>query len=385
MKRPIAAFVVLLWCGWGVSQEPAGGGFVEELTRGFDQWDADRDGKLSHVEIERQIADPKVQGRSAAALAAMQTFPNLSGNQRQPMPRDFIVRESSAETARVVRPAFDVRYRDGLARIEQTQRVLFGPGAPTLDGLRQGHLGDCYFVAVVGAVTARDPGAVRNWLESQPDQFVRVRFPLGSTAKVAPLTDGEIALTSFAGPQGMWINTLEKGFGTVMRAVFPASQFGIAIDSIASGGNPVQTIRLLTANEAFIEVIRRTPGDSPMSDPEVAEASRRLGTILADCRKKNRIAIAGSPARGLPPGMDPTHAYAVLGFEKDLVTLWNPHGKSHQPAGDPGVQHGYPTEKGRFTMPLTDFVRVFAFLAFESEIALRVNVNDADPKNPRRK
>jgi hypothetical protein len=297
------------------------------------------------------------------------------------MSRDFLLREATRETAQVVRPAFEVRFRDGLARIEKSNRDLFGPGAPAREGIRQGHIGDCYFVSVVGAVTQRDPALVRKWFQPQSDKTVRVSFPLGATSVVNPLTDGEIAMTSFAGPQGVWINTLEKAFGSIMRANFPAADFGISLDAIASGGNPVQTIRLMTANEAYIEVIRT----GSLSPAQVAEASGRVGRILADCQRKKKIAIAGSPARGLPPGVHPTHAYTILSFDKDVVTLWNPHGNQFNPQGEPGLKAGYPTVNGRFTMPLSEFVSVFAFLAFESEIALRTNVDDADPANPNRK
>ncbi|MBX7104440.1 MAG: hypothetical protein K1X57_10185 [Gemmataceae bacterium] len=381
MMRIVVAALLALAQAFAYAQEPAPVGFAAVVGQYFDTWDRDRNGQLAYEEVERLLADLKTTGRSAAALAAIRSFQGDAVGQRRPVSRDFLMREATRDTALVVRPAFEPRYRDGLARIENSRRELFGPGAPARDGIRQGHIGDCYFVSVVGAVTQRDPALVRKWFQPQSDKTVRVSFPLGATSMVNPLTDGEIAMTSFAGQQGLWINTLEKAFGSIMRANFPASDFGISVDAIASGGNPVQTIRLMTAYEAYIEVIRS--GD--LTPAQVAEATGRVGKILADCQRKRKIAIAGTSARGLPPGIHPTHAYTILGFDKDVVTIWNPHGNQFTPASDPGLKSGYPTVNGRFTMPLRDFVNVFAFLAFESDIALRTNVDGDDPSNPNRK
>jgi len=64
------------------------------------------------------------------------------------------------------------------------------------------------------------------------------------------------------------------------------------------------------------------------------------------------------------------HAYAVTGYDPkaDRIALWNPHGQTFSPKGTPGLQNGYPTKEGRFTMPLTDFMQAFAGLAFETNI-----------------
>ncbi len=71
------------------------------------------------------------------------------------------------------------------------------------------------------------------------------------------------------------------------------------------------------------------------------------------------------------PGLHGKHAYAVTGYDHkaDRIALWNPHGQTFTPKGTPGLENGYPTRDGRFAMPLTDFMQVFAGLAFETHQA----------------
>src|SRR3954451_7160525 len=69
------------WClafaaAYGVAaagQAPPATDFSAEVRARFDSWDQDHDGLLSHAETEAAIADSRVTGRSAAALAAIQT------------------------------------------------------------------------------------------------------------------------------------------------------------------------------------------------------------------------------------------------------------------------------------------------------------------------
>src|SRR5262249_8952050 len=153
-------------------------------------------GLISHSETEAAIADPRVTGRSAAALAAIQTFQLHPAGKKRPVSREFLLREALPATAKEVLPPFEPRFQDALARIERVNRVLFGPGAPGLDEVRQGHIGDCFFVAIVGAVAERKPASLRGWVQANADKTFGVQFPLGAQATVRPLTDGEIALTS---------------------------------------------------------------------------------------------------------------------------------------------------------------------------------------------
>jgi len=85
--------------------------------------------------------------------------------------------------------------------------------------------------------------------------------------------------------------------------------------------------------------------------------------------------VAGLEA-GLSLGLEvvsPGHAYAVLGFDAStgLVHLWNPWGNDFQPQGEPGLESGYAVRGGHFFLPLTDFIRIFAAMHYETTIPAR--------------
>ena len=345
--------------------------FAAVVQANFAQWDQNKDGELSKAEVEAQIADAKVTGKQAAALAAIITFQGGPVGKKKPLSSEFLLREAMPGLSKEVIPPFEARYRDALYRIEKVNRVLFGPGAPSLNEVRQGHIGDCFFVAVVGSIADRRPDTIRRWIEAEQEKTYRVRFPLGARSTVRTPTDGEIALTSFAGNQGLWINVLEKAFGSIMEAAFPNPTQTDPIESIAFGGTPIQTIRMMTAHEALFIAIR-SPAQDPLNDAQIHKLKPQVRKVLLDCEKNKRIACAGSPKGGAPPGVTLQHAYSVLGFDEasEVLRLWNPHGNDFNPAGDSGMKNGFKTQHGRFEISLDDFVKTFCFLAYESETAL---------------
>ncbi len=84
--------------------------------------------------------------------------------------------------------------------------------------------------------------------------------------------------------------------------------------------------------------------------------------------KEHRLAGCGTGKDLCPPGINLHHAYAILGFDADAdtVLLWNPHGNTFRPKGEPGLTTGYSTSAGQFRMPVADFVRVFNGMSIET-------------------
>ena len=69
----------------------------------------------------------------------------------------------------------------------------------------------------------------------------------------------------------------------------------------------------------------------------------------------------------IPPNISTKHAYAVLAYEAktDAVTFWNPHGQTFHPKGSPGLTNGYPTDHGRFSVPLAEAHLFITFISIE--------------------
>jgi hypothetical protein len=92
------------------------------------------------------------------------------------------------------------------------------------------------------------------------------------------------------------------------------------------------------------------------------------GQLDANFRLR-RLTCCGTTNAETPPGIARTHLYAVLDFDSktDLVHIWNPWGNHFEPRGTPGVANGYRVRDGHFFVPLSDFIRIFPSVIYESD------------------
>jgi hypothetical protein len=309
---------------------------------------------------------------------------------------------ASTEAKSTSTPDWAGRYQSALTRIEKTDRALFSGGADaTIERCHQGPLGDCFFVSVVGAVVKRNPAALRAMIHERPQSDgggYAVEFPIGRTVNVSPITDAEIVISSTTGDGGLWLAVLEKAFGMTRIEAAPTKYtMESATDAIAKGGNTSQSIRTLTGHAAETIALKRK-ARSPLA-PQQYDANRQLlpapataptlmepvqspAKLAKIVREKvpaalqaGRIVAAGTGEETHPPGINPKHAYAVLGYDAaaDKLILWNPHGNTFPPRNreikEPGLASGYPTKSGVFEVPVDDFVRIFRGVTIETERA----------------
>src|SRR5262249_34694641 len=145
-------------------------------------------------------------------------------------------------------------------------------------------------------------------------------------------------------------------------------------DLIAQGGSTRPVIEMLTGHQAKGINIRTRATKDMTPTPEEQQAKLPiLRQALQTAFRDKHLVCCRTPESTKVPVMNGKHAYAVLGYSssKDEIHLWNPHGNTHKPKGDVGLQNGYPTQLGRFTMPLKDFVQVYASVSFETGEPLR--------------
>jgi hypothetical protein len=94
---------------------------------------------------------------------------------------------------------------------------------------------------------------------------------------------------------------------------------------------------------------------------------------LLAAKKAGRLVVGGTAPLGgkqtVVPGLYYNHSYGVLGYNEkaDAVTFWNPFGNKYTPKGPGGLAHGYPTEHGRFKMPLADAAMWFGSFSIETD------------------
>ena len=101
-----------------------------------------------------------------------------------------------------------------------------------------------------------------------------------------------------------------------------------------------------------------------------AQYPTNLMDDLSAALQNHRLAEATTATNSLPPGINPKHAYAILGFHRDTgsVRLWNPHGNNFKPKGPDGPQFGYVTKAGQFDLPLKDLPLIYKSVIIETPI-----------------
>ncbi len=426
-------------CFPALGQSDARPTFARIVEQRFEAWDLDHDGSLSAAEIDGLCVNAEIRGPEAAAAATLKrivrserfelpalskayltTTPSKSSRPRDDArPEDGDAddvtdadsrpdtAQEGTEPAPPRAPNWQGAFRQSLSRIEHSSRQLFDSDSlPSIDHAHQGPLGDCSFVATVGAAVNRDPRAVASMITPRPDDEgggYTVRFGTGRAVVVAPLSDSEIAISSTtsdrSGDDGLWLAVLEKAFGMMRREDRPEKYDTVAAtDAIAQGMSPRATIRLLTGNSTDQIALRRRATDPAAEDaapkPRRERMPRRAGDppgpslVLADDAEvlaakvresvsealtAQRLVTLVTADETLPPGISRRHAYAVLAYDAkgDTLSIWNPHGNTFPVSGrrmtDAGLENGYPTRAGIFSVPVTEIAKIFRGVIIESQ------------------
>lgn len=365
--------------------------FFEVVNEYAARWDRDKNGVISEQEIDLLVIDPHVKGEHAAAVGAIKNFQRMYN--LPPLTPALLAAEEKRSKPRVddengpsltefsTGLNWNKAYADALKRIKTGGRELYKNEKLDITQFHQGQLGDCYFVSLLGAMVHRNPDAVRRMIVPQANGGYRVSFADDKPVIIPALTDAEIATSSTAGDEGLWVAVFEKAFGTLRQRQYPSyhKDDKVATDAIAQGGSPVITIRVLTGKEPDEVILRDSTGEvrvidgrrttkvAPVATP--TELTRVVRDKIVAALKRNKlVGIATYPER-LPPGIPGQHAYAVVGYDQatDSVEIWNPHGNTFTPRGTPGLENGYPTKAGLFRVPTKDLPSIFAVAFVEAD------------------
>jgi hypothetical protein len=374
-----ALLVALVVVGLGLSAVGAENGptFRQVVEQNFAKWDQNHDGTLSATEIDSLVKDPKVTGAEAAAVAAIHRYLRGAKAPSTVTTTDLYNQSAEASGRRDqddYRPRFASDYASFRRHLLQAPHSIFDDSEDlTIEGIRQGRLGDCFFVSTLGALIEREPQAIHEMLQVHKDGSIDVTFPGADTVRVKPMTDAEIALTSTAGKQGVWINVLERALAEVMFKSAKSRRMtnDIELDVISRSGSTRRAINVLTGHGAKLILIRnkKTILEPPPAD-ELPALRRRFHPLLVRGLEDGRLMCAFTPKTGkLPPGMATHHEYAILDYDAatETVYLWNPWGHRFQPKKAPeGIENGYHVQGGKFQMPLDEFLMVFGGLHIET-------------------
>lgn len=392
--------------------------FTTVIRENFDAWDRDHNGTLSPEEIDALTVDGSITGERAAAVAAMKLVVRSTKVTAPPLTRALLLHAEPAAKGKPANPDADdpwdgsedevkkldmaQRYARALRKIQGASHVLFVAEGPATSPCHQGPLGDCYFVSMAGDLALQRPDEVRTILHQQSEGGITtVTFPGKQPVQVARLTDAQLAISSTAGKNGLWLPIMEHALGSVRQRTRNDTPEE-PTDLIAHGGSAGASIELLTGHAVARVGVGSPPGakkpappapkpdkpdaadqpakpvaDTPPTElppvltaEQIQERVPKMRDAVAEALSLHRLVGAGTGKNyKLPPGVSPNHAYAIVGFDRDADTIeiWNPHGNTFKPKGPPGIDNGYPTSAGRFTMPMLDFARIFRGVVYETD------------------
>jgi hypothetical protein len=341
--------------------------FLAAVDANFHAWDTDRNQFLSTGELDAAIKDPANTGPAAAALAALKNA-TLSTNFNMPPLTIFNIYQLVSRRTDTNQPNLPRLYLAGLKRINALKNgQLFDASPPRLETIHQGHLGDCFCLAPIGAMVHRDPSEVATMFSMSDENHYVVRFGTGSVIVPMP-TDAERAMgrMAFNGRDGLWVDVYEEAIAQVYGGLNRQdNQTGLSIDAIANGGQAGRILSDLTGHK--VTGLSLAFAANPLTPAAVRE--RGLASLrrkLSDASAQKRLVTCSTKAP-TTPALNPKHVYALLEYDSvaDTVQLWNPHGNQFNPKGPPGLDNGYPTQHGVFTMPVAEFAQQFAVVSIE--------------------
>jgi hypothetical protein len=339
--------------------------FPQIMRVNFPKWDKDGDFQLSRSEVNNLVMRSDIRGRVAAAVATLHLYLREHPQQKT-IPQSDVVPAADGKAGLNLDKVFDFYYR----HITHTKREVFANDCvPSVKSISQGTIGDCFFLAAVGAAINRDPKSVQSIIKPFPNGSTEVSFRGMPKIRVRRMSDTELALTSTAVNQGMWLNILEKAYGQACMRSFAHGlkklPDDIDLDIISRGGDARHTIELFCDNIGTFIKFRNDEGEQlPPSADEMPGLRNKIHRLLISRVENHSLMVAGTTTGHLLPGLNAHHDYTVLGYDDQerIVHLWNPTGRSS------GAGSAHPTNHGSLDLPLDDFLNSFGALIYETDV-----------------
>ncbi len=348
----------------------------ELFDKNFTRLDKDKDGFVSKDEIDRAMKNSDYKGKDAQLVAMLKThreeLEELSNDEygdeddgvtRKDVEKLTRIAEKETKTEdekKLVNSVNDELQESGEI-LEKSRRVggknLWGRNNnPTEsirpEAVRQGDVGDCYFMASVAGM-ANTPGGkekIKNMIEDNGDGTYTVTFPGDPKHPVTvdEPTQAELSHGAESTKDGIWVAVLEKAYAK-HHARHSDEDHTYKTDGIGEGGYGKDALALLSGEEI---------DHDDLSDTSKEKTHEKLTAAM----KYGRPVVASTPHEFgedweiIPPmadgktdgtGIPTTHQYTVTGYDPEtkIVTLRNPWGGEGK--------------DGTFTMTLDEFHKDF--------------------------
>jgi hypothetical protein len=336
----------------------------------FSKVDRDGSGSLSKPEIDAALADHSLSESDRGMLLAIQNnFAKLGDAGQMSINLksfdDFRIESRySSPAGRLCEKIYDATRAVSLGQSPEISHALYADSQNPIasinpDGVRQGFIGDCYFLSSLAAVAKAHPEMIRDAIKDNGNGTYTVAFAgdKDNPITVKAPTEAEQGLYHHGSPYGIWGSVMEKAYGSYRyqhlfrRMVANLFQSAPPAEGADRGGNPADAIRLLTGSEVWTK----------------STLLNRQSTIAAQLEKalRHQPAQAVTAATGLPisgrtfvDGIRQSHVFTVTEFtgagaDGGTITLRDPSGKEDG------------SRSGTFQLPLDQFMQKFSYLSIE--------------------
>jgi hypothetical protein len=127
-----------------------------------------------------------------------------------------------------------------------------------MTAIKQGDIGDCFFMSMLGALVHMHPEKVCQMIEKDGKKY-RVHFPgRPRPVQIGAPTDAEIALNTTARQNGLWLTVIEKAFAARTNRKLPMRKRERSPTDAIDGGYASDSVAALTGH-GYISVGPRNP------------------------------------------------------------------------------------------------------------------------------
>jgi len=174
--------------------------------------------------------------------------------------------------------------------VDYRSRPLFGGQGPRVDDVRQGDVGDCYFVAGLSAIAKTNPNRIREAVVDLGDGTYAVRFHRNGVAMYyrvdgdLPAVNGQLKYAKLGNGNSLWVAIVEKAFAYHRYrdgGKYENLELGLSTEPFAALANPhanfwgadaAQTLALVKQQlDMGRTVVASTKNENPLNLPFVAK------------------------------------------------------------------------------------------------------------------
>ena len=145
-------------------------------------------------------------------------------------------------------------------------RPLFASSGPTADDIRQGQVGDCYFLSVLSSVAEVDPWTIRQTVADLGDGTYAVHFRRGGRdtfirvdADLPTNAWGGLAYSNFGREGSLWVAVVEKAYAFLRTGAgsYASLDQGWMDESYNALGLAHRSTWSFSSGEALLELLER--------------------------------------------------------------------------------------------------------------------------------